>query len=436
MFLDLLIKDARRVRRNPWPILIFLGIPLCLTALIGAAFGPKSESSGLGQITLAVVDEDDSIVGSILRSALNQGEAHEHFAPRVMAREEAEALIQDNKISAIVIIPEKFTSRFLLGEAPPPLELVKNPAQSFHPAIVEELLGVVAEALSAVSSVFANELQVVRGLVEDDDRFDFRAMGTLMTQTGGRIEGVEDYLFPPLIGYGSSNGNHEDPAGPDSGAGSGKGNSTEEKETPRTQVFVYILPGMAAMFLLLVGDGATRDLYKESRFGTLSRYRTLRPGMLTFVLAKIVHSLWVMVLCGAILFGGGWLMFGIQWKHPLWLAVLVVAFSFCACGFLALLAGLAGTEKRADMMNSVLVFGIAFMGGSMVPVDVLPGFVRRFLTPVTPNYWFIEGIRRLENDAVDSSVINIVIALCVAGIVLAGVASWRFNRVLREGRRQ
>ena len=61
MFLDLLIKDAKRTRRNPWPILIFLAIPLSLTGLIGAAFSPRSQSSGLGQIKLAVVDDDRSV---------------------------------------------------------------------------------------------------------------------------------------------------------------------------------------------------------------------------------------------------------------------------------------------------------------------------------------------------------------------------------------
>lgn len=438
MFLDLLIKDARRVCRNPWPILIFLAIPMCLTGLIGAAFGPKSQSSGLGQIKLAVVDEDDSVIGGFLRSAFSQGEVQEHFAPQVMSRPEAMALITDNKISAMVVIPEDFTGTFLKGKSPPPLELVKNPAQSFHPAIVEELVGVLAEGLSAVSSVFGDELREVRGLLEDNEGLDFRAMAQLMDQTSERMEGVEDFLFPPLVSYAATTGDGSDGSETSGGADESSSKPAEEKkeERPQTQIFAYVLPGMAAMFLLLIGDGSTRDLYKESRFGTLSRYRTMRPGMFMFVLAKIVHSLWVMMLCALILFGGGWLIFGIDWKHPLWLTALVVAFSFCACGFMAFLAALAGTEKRADAMNSLLVFGIAFVGGSMVPVNVLPGFIRQFVTPVTPNYWFIEGIRRLLNDSVDRLVIYSLLALTAAGVVLVGAAAWRFNQILSKGVRQ
>jgi len=384
-----------------------------------------------------VVDEDDSFVGGFLRSAFNQGEASEHFAPQIMSRSEAMALIQDNKISAMVVIPAEFTRTYLRGEPPPPLELVKNPAQSFHPAIVEELVGVLVEGLSAVSSVFGDELQAARALIEaEDDRFDFRGMSRLMEQTGDRMEGIEDFLFPPLISYETGTRTADETDAPAAEDGSGEGESQEKKERPPTQVFAFILPGMAAMFLLMIGDGSTRDLYKECRFGTLSRYRTMRPGLFLFVLAKITHTLWVMGICALILFGGGSLIFGIDWKHPLWLSGLVIAFSFCACGFMAVLAALAGTEKRADMMNSLLVFGIAFVGGSMVPVNVLPAFVRQFLTPFTPNYWFIEGIRRLQSEGVDALVINSLFALTAAGIALAALAAWRFNDVLRRGVRR
>ena len=68
MFFDLLIKDLKRLRRNPWQVLIFLTIPIAVTGLIGLAFGPKADSSGLGRIQLGIVDEDESLLGSFLRS--------------------------------------------------------------------------------------------------------------------------------------------------------------------------------------------------------------------------------------------------------------------------------------------------------------------------------------------------------------------------------
>ena len=50
----LLAKDLRRAARNPLPWLINLLVPLCMTALIGLAFGTKSDSGALGRIRFAV----------------------------------------------------------------------------------------------------------------------------------------------------------------------------------------------------------------------------------------------------------------------------------------------------------------------------------------------------------------------------------------------
>src|SRR6185369_1275837 len=109
MLWTLLIKDLKRARRNPWPYLINLALPLCITALIGLAFGPASKDGGLGQIKVAVVDDDDSVLSSLLRGAMNQGDFKKHLEARFLERKEALKQIHDNKISAVLIIPKGFT---------------------------------------------------------------------------------------------------------------------------------------------------------------------------------------------------------------------------------------------------------------------------------------------------------------------------------------
>ena len=101
MLWQLLIKDLRRARRNPWPYLINLALPLCITALIGLTFGPSSKDAVLGQITVAVVDDDDSVLSSLLRGAMNQGDFKKHLEARFLERKEAFKQIHDNKISAV-----------------------------------------------------------------------------------------------------------------------------------------------------------------------------------------------------------------------------------------------------------------------------------------------------------------------------------------------
>src|SRR5437764_8794873 len=86
MLWTLLTKDLRRARHNPWPYLLNLALPLCITALIGLVFGPSSKGGGLGQIKLAVVDEDDFVLSSLLRGAMNQCDFKKHLEARFLER--------------------------------------------------------------------------------------------------------------------------------------------------------------------------------------------------------------------------------------------------------------------------------------------------------------------------------------------------------------
>src|SRR5688572_23393432 len=130
----LLAKDFRRTLRNPWPWLLNLALPLAITAIIGLAFGGfDNKQGGAPRVKLAVVDEDRSFLSGALRSMLTQGKAAEFMEPMFVHRAEALRVLRENQISAILVIPTNFTSKYLLGESGLKLEVIKNPAQAFMP---------------------------------------------------------------------------------------------------------------------------------------------------------------------------------------------------------------------------------------------------------------------------------------------------------------
>ena len=153
----LLAKDLRRAWRNPLPWLINLIVPLAMTALLGMVFGGNSDSGALGRIRFAVVDEDKSVLSDFLRGAANQREGGKYLEPVFLDRTNALKLVNENKISAVLIIETNFMRNYLTGRQPVRLELIKNPAESIHPAVLEELLGAVVTALNAVSRNFNSE---------------------------------------------------------------------------------------------------------------------------------------------------------------------------------------------------------------------------------------------------------------------------------------
>lgn len=214
----LLSKDLRRAWRNPLPWLISLALPLCITALIGLAFGGKSDSGGLGRIRFAVVDEDDSALTGFLRGAANQREGGKYLEPVFLPRETAMRQIQDNKLSAVLIIPEHFTRHYLTGSEAVTLELIKNPAQSIHPAVLDELLHAVVTALNAVARNFQSEFPEWQEVIEG--KADYRKISALIERTGDKLQVAKKYVNPPLVSYETEVRRAEASGG---GAGSGGG---------------------------------------------------------------------------------------------------------------------------------------------------------------------------------------------------------------------
>ena len=126
MFGALLAKDLRRAWRNPIPWLINLALPLCITGLIGLVFGGKPDT-GLGRIRFAVVDEDNSPLTSILRGALNQREGGKYLEPVFLDRTNALRELNDDSLSAALIIPTNFTRNYLTPVATLPFTIGGTP---------------------------------------------------------------------------------------------------------------------------------------------------------------------------------------------------------------------------------------------------------------------------------------------------------------------
>lgn len=413
MFGLLLVKDLRRARRNPLPWVVNLVIPLAMVGMFGLAFGGGGGGGGgLGRVRFAVVDEDGSTLVRMLRGALTQDEAARTFDPVFLDRGEALAELEADRLSAVVVIPKGFTEEYLSGR-PVRLHVVKNPAQSVHPAVIEEGLGVLVAALNGVSRSFGSILPEVRAVLDGEG--GYKQLAALIERTGDRLVAARQYLDPPLIGY-------------------------DEEVRPgaapprrKFQVFAYLLVGLAAMFLLFLAGTGMRDLLVEIQAGTLERYHTVRHDLWRFLAAKIAFVTVMVLLCGGILFGGGGLVFGIEWQHPWILAALVAAYGTVAAGLMAVVMGLAGDERRASVLGNVVSMALALVGGAMFPPEQLPAFLREELAPWVPTYWFASAVRRLELDAGAMAWPTALALLSGLGLFLLAASAVLFRRRFAHG---
>lgn len=418
MLLTLLAKDLARARRNPLPWLVFLLVPLCTVALVGLAVGGLGkEPQQFGRIRFALVDEDNSPITRMLRGGLNQGEAAQRLEPVFLDRPAALAQLNANKLSAVVIIPENFTADFLHSR-PIKLELIKNPAESIKPTVLEEGLGVVTSGLNGIARNFAPDLVAWREVIEGEG--DYRRAADLFAKTGDRVKALGAYLNPPLIGY-----TKPAPAAPENGA---------SKASPGFNLFGYLLLGMAAMFLLFLGGVGMSDLHREIELRTLARYRTLHDSLVPFVGAKVVFTAVMLLLCSTILFGGGALVFGVTWSHPLPLLGLVLAYTVFVTGLMAVLVAWMPNQGAADAVRSMVSMLLGLAGGCAFPPDNLPAFFREQLMPLLPTHWFVSAARALEFGGT-APLLPAALKLILTGATLLAVAAWLLRQRFSQGAR-
>jgi hypothetical protein len=427
----LLLKDLRRAWRNPAGWMIFLAIPLVITALIGFVFGPKSNHTALGRIRFAVVDEDDTRLTRLLRGALNQGQASEHLEPVFLSRAEALQQVQDDKLSAMVVIPAGFTRTYLTSTNVVSFELVKNPAQSIYPAVLEELLGVLVTGLDAMKANFGPELPEWQALVEGQG--DYRRAAELIVRAGDKVKAAGKLLWPPRVIYSRPTvaTNTET-----STAGSGQTVASQKAAETAFNIFGYLLPGMTAMFLLFLAENASRDLRREIEQQTLQRFRTLHHRLYGFIASKFVFCVVFLIVCSAVMLGGGGLVFRVAWREPLALILLTTSYCLFAGGLMTLVPVLLGDQRSAEAMGNIVAMGVGLAGGCAFPARQLPAIVRDHITPLLPTSWYLETVRSVALDSHPASWVGVAVKLGVVGVVLMALAAALLRRNLEKGPRR
>ena len=445
MLLVLLAKDLRRARRNPLPWLINLIVPLAMTGLIGLVFGGKSDGGALGRIRFAVVDEDKSVLSDFLRGSANQREGGKYLEPVFMERDAALREINDNKISAVLIIPTNFMRNYLTAAAPVSLELIKNPAESIHPAVLEELLGAVVTGLSAISRNFNSEFPEWQAVFEG--KGDYHKVSQLIDRAGDKLKLARQFIDPPLVSYQKEGKNDETNSAPANSAQSNGGNTnrpaakaTGSKDSKKSSddsnnVFAYLLVGLSAMFLLFLGHIGMSDLHRELRVRTFERYQTLHERLWPFIVGKVVFAVVVLLICSAVMLGGGAMLFRIHWQQPLPLMALSLGYSCFVAALFAVLVALVPDERRAGVLNNIAGMALGLVGGCAFPAQNLPVLLRDHITPLMPSNWFVEAARGLQFNGPNVAWGWVLLKLAVAAVVLIALAAVLFRRKFRKGSR-
>lgn len=138
-------------------LLFFLILPLVFTFLIGG--GLPAASGGDSRIYLPVADEDGTARSAALVAALAGGDA---VRPEVIARTDAEALLDDEAVAAVLVIPAGFgaalTAEGLAAGQPADVTLLALPTSNVGQVVRSEV--------NRAANALARPLMVARQATE------------------------------------------------------------------------------------------------------------------------------------------------------------------------------------------------------------------------------------------------------------------------------
>lgn len=380
---------VRRLLRDRSNIFFVFVFPLLLILLVGAQFG-----AGSARLTLAVTVSDAGPLGEALVAAIDDLDdvtVERHADPEAVA----DAVARGGATGGLVV-PAGYDQALRTSPRGVVLEYLGRP-DSLGPALASLLVPVVGAQNQRVT--LADLVVVVDERVSYDAALaQADAAIAVLPQVGvAREEVGTDELAEEFSGLGQF----------DLGA------------VQQLNLFVFLSSLVNAAALLQSREyGVTRRLLAHP----VSAGQVVRGEALGRFGVALVQGLYIIV--------GTLLLFRVDWGDPVSAVVILASLAAASGGAGLLLGAVARTQAQAGAIGVGLGLGVAAVGGSMLPVELMPEGVRA-VARLTPHYWsydaFADVVRR---GATVLDVLPQLGVLALQAVVLLGVAGALLRRTL------
>jgi len=402
-------KDLRRRLRDPMSFLLWLGIPIAIAGMLQLAFGGGGGDGGGPRAHVLVVDEDGSFVSGLLASAFSTDRGPDlPFSAELVDADEGRERIDAGDASALLVIPDGFGDA-LLREEPCVLSLVKNPAQTILPGMVEEAASMLVDASFYLHRVLGEPLRAMAAEPpEGRDTLESAEVAAIATQINDVMERALDLLTPPVMKVVT--------VGPE---------VVEEKGDDGGFAALFF-PSMLFMTLFFLAQGMSEDLWVEKDAGTLRRALVTPNRAAAFVAGKLCASLVLIAtvtLVGMLLANAA---FGIPLAN-LPLAVLwATASGAMLVLFLYLLQVFASSQRGGNLLANLVTMPLLMLGGSFFPFEAMPEGMAA-IGRKTPNGWALVQLKSILADDVDAA--SFAVAFAGLAAVCAVLFAWTTRRL-------
>ena len=378
-------STLRRLARDRLAMFFVILLPVVIIAIIGIAFG----NAGSERLPVGIVDQGSGPLGADLRAGLAASGA---LDPR--AYDDADTLrkaVRRGVVAAGVVVPAGYDQELRAG---------RDAEVTF---VVDQTRPAPAPVRSAVAAVVARQAAQVRAA-----RFAVQEAGVGFDTALARARALSD-TQPQVTVAATTVGGREDalPSG-----------------------FNYTAPANLVLFVFITSLAGAAGLIEARRLGVVRRLVATPTTVATVLFGEALGRFAVALLQGLILFGVGWLVFGVDWGDPPAALLLTVTFALVATGVGMLGGAVLRNAEQATSIGPPVGIALGMLGGCMWPLAIVPEPMR-VAGHLFPHAWAMDAFIALI--ARNTGLGGIVRELAVLALFAAGflsVAIWRLRRTL------
>ena len=165
----LIRKDLLRRWRSPLSTIVMIVFPLFMSLAIGSiSGGGGGNGNEFPRIKVLLQNNDeDGFLSNALMGAGGQGESQE-FLEIVEVGDEGTKMMEEGKASAMVVLPENFTTK-VFNREPVEIAVVRNPAEGIKPEIIVQGADVVATYLDQGARLLGEELGIIQVMMDSEN---------------------------------------------------------------------------------------------------------------------------------------------------------------------------------------------------------------------------------------------------------------------------
>lgn len=436
--LDIIIKDLKVMLRDKKALAITLLMPIILMTILGFALQNTftSDSGNNEKFNIAVVKnydaaEDKKMLYTTFKNLstyndemtyfesgeisfdvekiffeefLENEELKKYLQYEIKDMDEAEKLLENKKIDAVVVLPERFVYNMGINVLTPfrnkvNIEVIGHPDKYITTNIINNIMQGFADKMS---SIIVSKNVVIEKVLSED--LPYEVLNNLDKIIGNFVDNINE--DGEVINYIKVN-----------------------KRKPLSS-FDYNAVGMATMFILFIaGQGGLLLLeekenitYDRMSVAGISKWEIITGKFFTLFISGLLQ-IFIMILYSST-------VLKVDWGNKVLVLLVTICTVFSVAGLGMLISTIAFKYRKStvsDVFQSVVVQFMALIGGSFIPVNILPEFVQKLNKFVINGIALNSYIKIMYGYGLEEIKTSMIL-LVIIGIVLITISIFIFSQ--------